>query len=129
MKNECLQKWRICFLLFLISGLAFQVEARTSSNKVPLRGSWDDDRRSTPSELPVSASVDGNILIIQSSSTSADITVVVSRDGVPVFEKNVPASQTSQIVVDMNGWEEGSYVLELRNKWGGYLSGNICKTE
>lgn len=122
MENKWLQKWGLSFLLILIGGLTFQMEA-TAPSKVELEGDWKDDRRSVPFELPVSAFVDGNVLTIQSCTADVDITVVVSQNGVPVYEKAVPASQTTLVVVDMDDWAEGSYVLELKNELGGYLWG------
>lgn len=123
MENKNLQKWGLCFLLILISGLTFQMEASTPSSKVKLEGDWKDIRRSVPFELPISAFIDGSVLTIQSSSTNIDIAIIVSQNGISIYEKNVPTSQTAQIIVDMSGWTEGEYVLVLRNKWGGYLYG------
>lgn len=125
MENKWLQKCGLSFLLILIGGLTFQMEATTPSSKVKLEGDWKDIRRSVPFELPISAFVNGSVLTIQSCTANVDITVVVSQNGVPVYEKTVPANQTSLVLIDMSVWEKREYVLELRNSWGGYLFGFI----
>ena len=129
MKKELLRRWSIGILLIgLMNGTIFYSEAAISTDNIDFKGRWDDDKRSVPSELPISAFVDGSVLMIQSSTANVDIMIVVSQNGIPIYERTILASQTSQIVIDMSGWDEGTYVLVLRNKWGGVLSGEFSKS-
>lgn len=125
MGNKFVKKWSVFTLwVVLLVGFANQVKA----DPINLEGKWRDNKRSISSEVPVTASFERNLLSIQSRHQDSDIKICISRNGASVYEKTIPVSETSLVAIDMSRWEEGEYVLELRNERGGYLSG-IFKIE
>lgn len=122
MENKLVKKWSV-FTLWVVLLVGFANQAK--ADPIDLRGKWRDNERSISSEVPVTASFEMNLLSIQSRHQDSDIKIYISRNGASVYEKTIPASETSLVAIDMSSWEEGEYVLELRNERGGYLYGVI----
>lgn len=122
MENKLVKKWSVFTLwVVLLVGFANQVKA----DPINLEGDWKNNERSISSEVPVTASFETSLLSIQSRHQNSDIKICISRNGASVYEKTIPVSETSLVAIDMSSWEEGEYVLELRNERGGYLYGVI----
>ncbi|WP_288207317.1 DUF3244 domain-containing protein [uncultured Parabacteroides sp.] len=113
------------FLVFVFGGLILQDLSARTSQEVSLRGKWWEVRRSISPLIPISAFVNDNILTIHSSTQCSDITICISKNGEVVYEEIVPASETECIMVDLNDFNSGSYLIELKNQWGDYLFGSI----
>lgn len=101
--------------------------ANAQGKDIPMAGNWDEGNRSIIQTLPVSAFLTEDILIIQSSTLRSDITITIVQGGTEVYKQTVPAAQTANIMIPIKGLESGSYTLELRNQWGGYLYGDFVK--
>lgn len=119
MENRLLQKTIMILLIVLFCGTCFTVSAK----RVDLKGRWKDIKRSQPVELPISVYVENNQLVIQSDFISSDIMVMVSYNGVTVYENTMFASSMYQYSIDIKGWKNGNYKIKLSNKWGNYLVG------
>ena len=113
------------FLVFVFGGLILQDLSARTSQEVSLRGKWWEVRHSISPLIPISAFVNDNILTIHSSTQCSDITICISKNGEVVYEEIVPASETECIMVDLNDFNSGSYLIELKNQWGDYLFGSI----
>lgn len=122
MENKLVKRWSV-FTLWVVLLVGFANQAK--ADPIDLRGEWKDNKRSISSEVPVTASFETSLLSIQSRHQSSDIKICISRNGASVYEKTIPASETSLVAIDMSSWEEGEYVLELRNERGGYLYGRF----
>jgi hypothetical protein len=122
----------ICFLLTLIlSGfIAHQVEGKVMQegtiDLIPPKG-WGGGNgfNSMPALSSVSASIDGSLLHIQCTNSTVDITVRIIQNGVTVYQDTVPAADTNHIWIDLSGYEEGMYTLDLTNSGGGHIYGDF----
>lgn len=122
MENKLVKKWSV-FTLWVVLLVGFANQAK--ADPINLEGDWKNNERSISSEVPVTASFETSLLSIQSRHQNSDIKICISRNGASVYEKTIPVSETSLVAIDMSSWEEGEYVLELRNERGGYLYGVI----
>lgn len=128
-KKEILLRWLTCVMLvFVCSNWSFPgMAASSESQKIKLDGSWRNGVRTISPDIPISASISGNLLFIQSSTTHSDITIRISSDnGKVVYEQSILAVETHSLLINIDEWgDEGSYDLELKNQWGDYLSGSF----
>lgn len=125
-KNRKMFSRIVCILfLFILGGLFFQDLSAQTRQIVNLRGKWHEVHRSISSNIPISTFLNDGILSIQSSTRCSDITICISKDGEVLYEETVPASETNCIIVDLSGFDKGSYSVELKNQWGDYLWGEL----
>lgn len=131
MKHKIMQHVSRCKILFmsicfiLVAANLFAATATERKKEIPLHGEWEEDRRSMPIELPVSVTLDGSVLFIQSTSLRSDITVRILDGATVVTEANIPASMLPASLY-IEGLALGkTYQLELSNQWGGYLQGSF----
>ncbi|MCD8029657.1 MAG: DUF3244 domain-containing protein [Bacteroides sp.] len=95
-----------------------------SSQEFILDGSWRGKGRSITPTIPIKAYTDRYSVTIQNQSPSCDITIrILSEIGTVVFQKEVPAAETAYIWIPVDSLPNGTYVLELTNKYGDYLQG------
>ncbi len=134
--KEILKKWRMYVVLLLGISL-FSTEIHSAKlcvehnmkNTVPMvcGGDWGSipKTRSLTPESPT-ASINGNLLIIENPSRDCDIEISITDDeGFPVYEQTVPAASTGYIPIPLGGFPSGTYTLTLRNPSGGYLYGSF----
>lgn len=121
--------WIVKVMILLVVGVSTDtmMYAGESSNEIPLVGEWGEDIRSISPTVPISAYINGNILLIQSSTLRSDITVTIINNGIEIYKQAVPAAQTANIGIPINELESGVYTLELRNQWGEFLYGDFVK--
>lgn len=114
------------FVFFVFSSLLLQSVSAERSKNVSFFGTWKECARSISSSIPISASVNDGVLSIHSSTQRSDITICISEDGKTFYEKTVPALETDCIVIDLSGFDSGSYSIEMKNQWGDCLWGKFC---
>ena len=113
------------FLVFVFGGLILQDLSARTSQEVSLKGRWREVGRSISPIIPISAFVNDNVLTIHSSTQCYDITICISKNGEVVYEEIVSALETDCVTVDLKGFDEGYYSVELRNQWGDCLWGEF----
>lgn len=125
-KNRKMFSRIVCILLIcILGGLTFQDLSAQTKQRLIFRGKWSEVHRSISSNIPISAFLNGNILSLQSSTQRSDITICISKDGKVLYEETVPASETDCIIIDLSGFDKGSYSVELKNQWGDCLWGEL----
>lgn len=109
----------------LVGGLMY---AEHKEKNIPLKGIWVKGHRSisTPT-VPVSANINQDILFIQCLTFDSDLIVSIVKEGTIVREQIVSNAEVTHVVIPVQDLEVGTYTLELRNKWGGYLYGEFYK--
>lgn len=127
--NKGIMTWttRVMVTLVLSMSIGFLVHADESEAEIVLDGDWKENWRSISPSTPPSAYITGSLLFIQSLTLRSDIAVTIVKNGTIVYEQSIPAAQTANIGISVASWEEGTYTLELRNQWGGYLNGDFVK--
>ncbi|WP_308595928.1 DUF3244 domain-containing protein [uncultured Parabacteroides sp.] len=115
----------VTFLLSISIGLLGH--ANETKAKIIFEGKWDELERSISHTFSVSAYIKNDLLLIQSSTLRSEITVTIIKSGTIVYEQTISADQTANVGISVTEWKEGTYTLELRNQWGGYLYGNFFK--
>lgn len=130
MKNKVMQHvsgGKILLMSFCFILVATNLFGSTAADKknIPLRGQWQEDKRSLPTEFPVSVTLDGSVLFIQSSSLRSDITVRILDGATVVTEETIPASMlpASFHIGELTSGE--TYQVEFSNQWGGELQGSF----
>lgn len=125
-KNRKMFSRIVCILLIcILGGLTFQDLSAQTRQRINLRGKWPEVDRSISSNIPVSAFLNDDVLFIQSSTQRSNITIYISKDGKVLYEETVLASETDCIIIDLSGFEKGSYSVELKNQWGDCLWGEL----
>ena len=114
------------FVYFVFSSLLLQSVSAGKSKDISFFGKWEEGARSISSSIPISAFVNDGVLSIHSSTQRSDITLCISEDGKTFYEKTVPALETDCIVIDLSGFDSGSYSIEMKNQWGDCLWGIFC---
>lgn len=114
-------------ILFITCLLSQSIWAKNDKKEIPLHGEWKEGIRSVSSTIPVSVFINEGILSLHSSTQRSDITICISKEGEKVYEKTVSASMTDCVIIDLTGFGEGDYTVELRNQWGDYLWGELGK--
>lgn len=120
----------VCILLYTTPCFGFSLEGNSkyqtleSVNVSLNEGSdWRPITRSY-SPAPPTATIDGDVLFIQSTSQNCDITInIIANEGYTVHEQTVPASATGYFSISLDGLPSGTYTLTLRNPTGGFLYG------
>ncbi len=111
---------------FFYSGMyAHDLVVGSSSSTISCNGKWEKEKPMTRS-LPSTptASIDGTTLIIENPSQDCDIIIsIYDSESDTMYEQIIPASATGYITIPLNGYPSGTYLLNLRNSSGGYLSG------
>lgn len=125
-KKKKILQWCVCLIsIFFLAGYSSQeLLAGTKTSSVDVRGDWDQGQRSIII-IPITTSIDGNTLLIQSIDPRSDITIRVSKGNEVVYEKTVPASETESIYNNLENLEKGTYRLDLTNQWGDHLYGDF----
>lgn len=118
---------RVMVTFVLSMSIGFLGYAEQPGSLIPCKGSWNEGPRSISPFMPVSAYITNDLLLVQSLTLRSDITITIVKNGTIIYEQTVPASQTANIGISVTDWEEGTYTLELRNQWGGYLYGDFVK--
>lgn len=123
--GSLLQFLNLSVLCFIISLNGFFCYAEATEEKLPLKGQWEEGKRSVSDEYPVSAILDGKFLFIQTTSFRSTIIVRIMRGSTILHEETIqsPAFSTS-VCLDRMG-TGNDYRLELTNQWGDYLSGEF----
>lgn len=113
------------FVALVLNSFFWQYGAASeSTKKVVLTGHWNKSSKSL--RLPISASTDAQLLYIQNTSPNCDIAIsIVSDNGDVLYKQELPASETSFMVIPLSELPAGSYQLELSNPLGGYLKGRF----
>lgn len=125
-KNRKMFSRIVCILLIcILGGLTFQDLSAQTRQRVDLKGRWYEIARSISTNISISAFLNDGILSIQSSTQCSNITICISKDGEVLYEETVPASETDCIIVDLSGFDKGSYSVELKNQWGDCLWGEF----
>ncbi len=102
----------------------------TSLQELSLDGEWGNIKRSPTPTITIKAYTDGYSIFIQHPSPNSDITVrIVKENGIVVCENEIPAIETTYILIPIDTLPEGVYTLELTNKWGNYLYGSFVREE
>jgi hypothetical protein len=127
--NKTIVTWvtRVMVTLMLSMSIGFLGHAEQPGLPIPCGGSWNEGSRSISQSVPVSAYITSDLLFVQSSTLRSDITITIVKNETIVYEQTVSAAQTANIGIPVTDLEEGTYTLELRNKWGGYLYGDFVK--
>lgn len=125
--NKKIMTWttRVMVTLVLTMSIGFLGYAEQPGSRIPCKGSWNEGPRSISPSTPVSAYITSDFLLIQSLTLRSDITIIIVKNGSVIYEKTVSAAQTANIGIPVTDWEKGTYTLELRNQWGGYLYGDF----
>lgn len=103
------------------------MSARTTGDNVRFAGDWQETSRSISQTIPITASLNGEILSIQSSTQRSDITLRISKDGIALLEQTIHATYTHCIMIELYNFEPDLYTIELTNQWGDYLHGDFEK--
>lgn len=113
------------FIVLTLNSFFLQMGvASNSSTDLRLVGNWDKASKSL--RLPISASTDGKLLYLENTSPYCDIIIsIVNDNGAVLYRQEVPATETSFIVIPLSELPTGSYQLELSNLFGGYLKGSF----
>lgn len=111
------------FLVF--SSLLLQNVSAGGNGRVPLFGKWKEGARSVSSTIPVTAFINDDVLSIHSSTQRSDITICISKEGEVLYEETVPASESGCIMIDLGDFDPGEYSIELKNRWGDCLWGEL----
>lgn len=121
----------VCYLsvcmLFIINSLPIQAETRDSStgSVIVLGGEWSIKTRSL-SPIPFTASISGDQLTIECTSPNYDVNItIINASGQPVWQCDVTAPETSFVSISLDSLPQGSYTIEIRNGYGGYLQGRF----
>ncbi|MBC8602238.1 DUF3244 domain-containing protein [Parabacteroides acidifaciens] len=126
--NKTIMTWVIrVMLIAVLNTLMVMGYAEQTPVKIEVEGHWNETERSISLIVPVSAYITSDLLFVQSSTLRSDITITIVKNGSIIYEKTVPAAQTANIGISVVDWEKGTYTLELRNQWGGYLYGDFAK--
>lgn len=107
----------ICLLSFL--SLTLFLNARN----VPMMGHWQD--RKLRSVEAVHVEQEGNTLSVSVGAPLSDTTVRLIDKSGKVYEYDYSADQSAFIVISLDALDSGRYTLELTNRLGGYLLGEI----
>jgi hypothetical protein len=109
------------FITHQVEGKIMQEE---TINLVPPGGWTGGGGNRSMDILPtVSASIDGSLLHIQCTTPTMDVAVRIIQDGVTLYQDTVPATDTDHIWIDLSGYAEGMYTLDLTNSGGGHVYG------
>jgi hypothetical protein len=126
--QKCLSMLLVCILSIFMS---HQAIGKIMNDDQPITlhppGGWGGGGGNGFNSMPalsfVSVSIDGSLLHIQCTSPTMDVTVCIIQDGVTVYQDTVPATDTDHIWVDLSGYTEGMYMLDLTNSGGGHVYG------
>lgn len=115
------------FFVLVLNSFFWQIGmATTSSREISLKGHWSDLTKSIAPSTPISASTDGQLLYIKNTSPNCDIAIsIVSDNGDVLYKQELPASETSFMVIPLSDLPAGSYQLELSNPLGGHIEGRF----
>lgn len=123
-KLNLLRKVFILLFVALFTGLVgFNAQAKVTENDYT-DGEWKDGKKSISNERPT-ISIDGTLLMIQSTNDRSDITINISNDSGFFYNETVPSANTHLITIDLSDAPKGVYRLDLTNQWGGHLFGNF----
>lgn len=126
--NKVIVTWFIRVMLTaVLNTLMVMGHAEQTPVKIDVKGHWNETERSISLIVPVSAYIVSDFLFVQSSTLRSDITITIVKNETIVYEQTVSAAQTANIGIPVTDLEEGTYTLELRNQWGGYLYGDFVK--
>lgn len=126
--NKVIVTWFIRVMLTaVLNTLMVMGHAEQTPVKIDVEGHWNETERSISLIVPVSAYIVSDFLFVQSSTLRSDITITIVKNETIVYEQTVSAAQTANIGIPVTDLEEGTYTLELRNQWGGYLYGDFVK--
>lgn len=114
----------------LVSSLALASDFYVNYNSevsIQLAGEWKGAKRTFPSIIPFTASINGFALYIENSRPDCDLTIQIidGFTGQTVIEEAVPKTDASYIVIPIDALPDGNYTLEIRNVFGGYIYGGF----
>ena len=109
--------WVMC-TLFVFSSLLLQSVLEEGQRRISVCGNWKEDARSISSSIPISAFVNDGVLSIHSNTKCSDITIYILKGGKAFYEEMIQVSETDYITVDLRGFDEEDYFVELRNQCG-----------
>lgn len=126
-KEKKISQWCVSLIfIFLLMGYNSQeIFAGTKTSGLIIQGDWSQSARSSITNIPITVSIDRDILLIQSTDPRSNITIRVSQGNEVVYEKIVPASETESIYNNLDYLEKGIYRLDLTNQWGDHLYGDF----
>lgn len=116
---------RVC-VSFLLLSLVMNLSAKVMGyDDIPLDGEWQGVARSVTGKVPVVATVEGNILIVQCTSLQSDMIIRITNVQGFSYEKAVPSVEAGFVSIDLLDAPKGSYALDLFNQGGGHLTGDF----
>lgn len=120
-----LRKFSILLSIALFTGLIrLHAQSKVMDNEFP-DGNWKEGLKSISVKMPITISIDGALLTIQSTSGRSDITINISNDSGFSYKETVPSDNTRYIIIDLSKAPKGEYRLDLTNQWGDHLYGDF----
>lgn len=113
------------FLLNVQTIFADSADEKEQKKKIPLKGTWAEDKRSLEIDYPVSVYWDGVYLYVESSSSRSEIQVTVSNGTEILCEETLPVGSCPATVYVGALEPEGVYEVVLTNQFGDRLEGWI----
>ena len=113
------------FLLNVQTIFADSADEKEQKKKIPLKGTWAEDKRSLEIDYPVSVYWDGVYLYVESSSSRSEIQVTVSNETEILCEETLPVGSCPATVYVGALEPEGVYEVVLTNQFGDRLEGWI----
>jgi hypothetical protein len=120
-------------LVFLLSAIVyptafgFELVGNDSTHNwvvVEFNGEWVLQWRSL-ANIPT-AYINENVLVVEDLVEGRDLTVnIIDSDGQVVYEDIINELSSSSVMIVLDTFPGGNYTLELRNSFGGYLSGDF----
>lgn len=115
----------LLFVTLFTNLIGFRAQARVMDNTIPAYGNWKEGLKSISIKGPITVSIDGGLITIQSTSGRSDITINISNDSGFSYKETVPSDNTSYIIIDLSNAPKGEYRLDLTNQWGDHLYGDF----
>lgn len=101
-------------------------EENTEVSFSEVLGTWNNGDYRTTFSFPLVAYIKNQILIIENSNSSLDLTITIKDfQGNELFSSFVEGNMTSSIKIPIYTLEEGNYILEINNSLGGYALGHF----
>ena len=111
------------FTLSVVLSVFLSVFPSYGEDKVPIRGTWDDEDYRISSALPPVLSIEGCVLSVHFESPLDNLHIqIISTKGQVVYESNISGNAGEITPIVLETMNTGDYYIVLNHKLG-WLSG------